>query len=70
MKPGDRVRLDRRTNNTVGRPERFFTRLGTIVTGKHRISSTVVRVQWDGCQTAERLHMRLLELVEACHETS
>lgn len=64
MKPGDRVRLDPATNSRTGRKAHHWTRLGTIVTGRYRIYTNSVRVQWDGCITAERVHPRFLELVE------
>jgi len=62
MKPGDRVRLSRATNNTVGRAERFFTRMGTVQAVKRRVGRGAVRVLWDGCKHPEFLHVRLLEV--------
>jgi hypothetical protein len=65
MKPGDRVRLSRKTNNTVGRAERFFTRLGTVQPGVYRQTRNTVRVLWDGCKCPEKYHVRLLEVSDA-----
>lgn len=66
MKPGDRVRLSRVTNNTVGRAERFFTRLGTVQAPRWRNQRKhSVLVLWDGVKHPERYHVRLLEVCDA-----
>jgi hypothetical protein len=65
MKPGDRVRLSRKTNNTMGRAERYFTRLGTVQPVKRRMARDTVHVLWDGCTHPEKYHVRLLEVSDA-----
>lgn len=65
MKPGDRVRLDPKTNRRTGRKAHHFTRLGTVQEPKRKDwRKSTVMVVWDGCCGVERLHCDFLELVE------